>query len=302
MTSKKIFITGASGFIGHHLVNKLSSLNMDVFACSRTNNTHRASVLSKNIDILNRHELEDALSTFQPDCIIHLAAIASPASSQVSEIYNVNVAGTENLLESAIKIQSKKTKIILASTAGVYGNSIEAFIPENADYNPQNHYSYSKMIMEYIAQRYKDRCGIKIVRPFNVIGYGQKENFLIPKLVKAFVERQKILQVGNIDTVRDYVDIDFATEFFYKLIIEENSNFNVINLCSGKGTSGKDILQMLQNLTKYSPKIEINKEFLRAYEVMRLVGDNTKCKTIMGENKTLQIEQILQNMINQYSK
>lgn len=298
----KILITGAAGFVGKAIVKELLKQNCKILALDKKEHDFAsADVTFSHANLLNVSELKEAIGTFKPTGVIHLAAIASPVYGNIAELYDINVHGSENLLDVLQDTSAKGTRVVLTSTAGVYGNSDKQFITESTPYNPQNHYSFSKMIMEYIAKAYKDDLDIKIIRPFNMIGAGQTENFLVPKLVKAFVTKQPVLSVGNMNTYRDFVDVDFAAKIFCKAVLSPQMEDDVLNICAGHGTSGEDILQMLNGLTGFMPEIEINKEFIRKNEIMRLVGDPTKCNKFIGEAvKSKSVHEILAEMVAKY--
>lgn len=300
----RVLVTGASGFVGRTVVKELLSQGALVLALDQLQyNFNDSRVLFSKANLLDKDTLSKDINAFKPTSVIHLAAIASPTYGNVGELYDINVHGTENILDILQEICEDGTRVVLASTAGVYGNSGKDYITEDTSFNPQNHYSFSKMITEYISKSYLDKLDIKIIRPFNMIGVGQNESFLVPKLVKAFVYKQPILSVGNIETYRDFVDIDFASKIFCKVVLDKEMRENVLNICAGYGTRGSDILEMLQELTGYSPKIQVNPQFLRKNEIMRLVGDPTKCNQFIGPNlQTKSVRNILEEMIRAYQK
>lgn len=301
---KRIFVTGASGFVGRAIVKELLAQNATIMALDRAAYDFADNrVVFSNTNLLDKDGLAKDIAAFNPTGVIHLAAIASPVYGNIAELYDINIHGTENLLDVLHDKCAKNTRVILTSTAGVYGNSDKEFINEDTPYNPQNHYSFSKMITEYIAKAYKEDLDIRIIRPFNIIGVGQNENFLVPKLVKAFAEKQSVLLVGNMNTYRDFVDIDFAAKLFGKAVLDLKMEYDVLNMCAGKGTRGQDILDILQELTGYTPKVEVNPQFLRKNEIMRLVGDPTRCNQFMGPDiKTKSVREILASMVKAYSK
>lgn len=294
---KRVFLTGANGFIGQYVLKELLSQGVTVLAHSRTPVRVAQDYQVCHFDLNDLKSVEAVLAEFHPDSIVHLAAIASPTYGNIAELYKTNVEISENLLEAASRIRNN-CRVVLASTAGVYGNSEFDKISENCAYNPQNHYSYSKMVMEFIAKNYMDSLDIKIVRSFNVIGKSQKENFLIPKLVKAFAEKQKVLKVGNLNTVRDYVNIEFSAKVFAKLALDEYCDLTYLNICSGNGVKGTEIISLLKDIYNYLPEIEVCDEFLRKNEIMSMIGNPALCFEYMGEHiRPLPIEQILKSFV-----
>ena len=298
----KVFVTGAVGFVGRQIIKELASSGVDIMAMDKSDRLDNIEGIKLcKIDLSERDKLKESLADFKPDSIIHLAAIASPVYDRIGELYEINVRGSENLLDAVKNSCKAGTRVILTSTAGVYGNSDKEFISEDTEFNPQNHYSYSKMVMEYLSRSYADDLDIRIIRPFNIIGYGQRDDFLIPKLVKAYALHQPVLQVGNLATARDYVDIFFAAKIFCKMALDDNVSDKLLNICSGYGTTGNDVLRMLEQITDFRPKIDVADAFLRKNEIMRLVGDASLCNRFIGNDiRPMVMYDILYSMIQGY--
>ena len=303
MRKKRVLITGASGFIGQFVLKEmLKNEDIDFFAIDTRKIPNISIEKQELISLLDKEKLMEIIKRYKPNVIIHLAAIALVTHDNVGEIYNVNVQGTENLLEVTQEYCDKGTRVILASTAGVYGNQKVEKYKEDLPYNPANNYSYSKMITEYLGKRYKDDLEIVTIRPFNIIGVGQSENFLIPKLVEHFANRKEKLSVGNISSFRDYVDVEYCAEVIMELVLREKIDFDILNICSGIPTSGEMILQLLQEMTSFKPEIEISKNFVRKNEVWRMIGDTTRLSKFMNGKKSQSVKDILLKMLDYYKK
>lgn len=301
MRKKRVLITGASGFIGQFVLKEmLKNEDIDFFAIDTRKIPNISIEKQELISLLDKEKLMEIIKRYKPNVIIHLAAIALVTHDNVGEIYNVNVQGTENLLEVTQEYCDKGTRVILASTAGVYGNQKVEKYKEDIPYNPANNYSYSKMITEYLGKRYKDDLEIVTIRPFNIIGVGQSENFLIPKLVEHFANRKEKLSVGNISSFRDYVDVEYCAEVIMELVLREKIDFDILNICSGIPTSGEMILQLLQEMTSFKPEIEISKNFVRKNEVWRMIGDTTRLSEFMNGKKSQSVKDILLKMLDYY--
>ena len=301
MRKKRVLITGASGFIGQFVLKEmLKNEDIDFFAIDTRKIPNISIEKLELVSLLDKEKLMEIIKRYKPNIIIHLAAIALVTHDNVGEIYNVNVQGTENLLEVTQEYCDKGTRVILASTAGVYGNQKVEKYKEDLPYNPANNYSYSKMITEYLGKRYKDDLEIVTIRPFNIIGVGQSENFLIPKLVEHFANRKEKLSVGNISSFRDYVDVEYCAEVIMELVLREKIDFDILNICSGIPTSGEMILQLLQEMTSFKPEIEISKNFVRKNEVWRMIGDTTRLSEFMNGKKSQSVKDILLKMLDYY--
>ena len=301
MGKKRVLITGASGFIGQFVLKEmLKNEDIDFFAIDTRKIPNISTEKQELVSLLDKEKLMEIIKRYKPNIIIHLAAIALVTHDNVGEIYNVNVQGTENLLEVTQEYCDKGTRVILASTAGVYGNQKVEKYKEDLPYNPANNYSYSKMITEYLGKRYKADLEIVTIRPFNIIGVGQSENFLIPKLVEHFANRKEKLSVGNISSFRDYVDVEYCAEVIMELVLREKIDFDILNICSGIPTSGEMILQLLQEMTSFKPEIEISKNFVRKNEVWRMIGDTTRLSEFMNGKKSQSVKDILLKMLDYY--
>ena len=301
MEKKRVLITGASGFIGQVVLKEmLKNEDIDFFAIDTRKIPNISIEKLELVSLLDKEKLMEIIKRYKPNIIIHLAAIALVTHDNVGEIYNVNVQGTENLLEVTQEYCDKGTRVILASTAGVYGNQNVDKYREDLSYNPANHYSYSKMITEYISKQYKEDLDIVTIRPFNIIGVGQSEKFLVPKLVEHFADRKEKLSVGNISSFRDYVDVEYCAEVIMELISRKKLDFDILNICSGIPTNGEMIIQLLQEITDFKPEIEISSDFVRKNEVWRMIGDTTRLWEFMNGKKSQSVKDILVKMLDYY--
>jgi len=301
MEKKRVLITGASGFIGQVVLKEmLKNEDIDFFAIDTRKIPNISIEKLELVSLLDKEKLMEIIKRYKPNIIIHLAAIALVTHDNVGEIYNVNVQGTENLLEVTQEYCDKGTRVILASTAGVYGNQNVDKYREDLSYNPANHYSYSKMITEYISKQYKEDLDIVTIRPFNIIGVGQSEKFLVPKLVEHFADKKEKLSVGNISSFRDYVDVEYCAEVIMELISRKKLDFDILNICSGIPTNGEMIIQLLQEITDFKPEIEISSDFVRKNEVWRMIGDTTRLWEFMNSKKSQSVKDILVKMLDYY--
>lgn len=300
MKKEKILITGASGFIGKYVLKKFKDNKLNFLAVDTQKVLDVPLENQRVISLLDKEKLDEIIKWYKPNVVVHLAAIALVTHKNTGEIYNVNVQGTENLLESVQNHCDKNTRVILASTAGVYGNQNVDKYGEELSYNPVNHYSYSKMITEYISKQYKDSLNIVTIRPFNIIGVGQSEKFLVPKLVEHFADRKEKLSVGNISSFRDYVDVEYCAEVILELVTRKKLEFDILNICSGIPTNGEMIIQLLQEITSFKPEIEISSDFVRKNEVWRMIGDTTKLWEFMNGKKSQSVKDILVKMLDYY--
>lgn len=299
---KKILITGASGFIGKYCCKEILASGYDYLAIVRNREKVESTLNSVIANLYDKEELMKVIDTYKPDAVLHLAAIAAVTYGDISEIYRTNICATETLLEALYNTCDVGTRVVLVSTAGVYGNQKDKYYYEDMPFSPANHYSYSKMVMEYMSQQYLDKLDIKIVRPFNIVGYGQNENFFLPKLVRAFASKQEIINLGNISSERDYVNVEYCVNVLMELLKRDTVEIDKVNICSGIATSGTDIIDILKAISGFTPQIKISNNFVRKNEVWRLIGSNERLLEFLGDKEFtgVGIYKILSNMYNSY--
>ena len=189
--------------------------------------------------------------------------------------------GHHDLLDALVALPKRPHRVILASSANVYGNATDDPITERTPVAPVNHYAASKVAMEHLAVAYMDRLPICITRPFNYTGLGQRPDFLIPKLVGHFAARKPFIELGNVDVVRDFSDVRAVTEAYLRLLTSEPAP-RLTNICSGVGRSLREVLSELEQLSGHRLEIRINPAFVRAQEVRRLVGSASTLMAAVG--------------------
>lgn len=293
--SKIVLITGINGFTGKYLKKYFLERNFQVFGISNVVQEKDETIYP--CDINNLVELTQIIQKIQPDFIIHLAAISFVQHTDIEEMYKVNVLGTQNLLDACLSIKNKIKKIILASSATVYGNQNTEVLHEELAPNPNNHYGISKWAMEQVAKNYLQYLPIIITRPFNYTAPGQEKHFIIPKIAQAFTEKRPIIELGNIDVYREYNSIEFVCDCYYQLLtIEQKSE--IVNICSGKTYSIREILQIFEEKTEHFIEVKINPELVRKNEIFKLSGDPNKLISIINYHNNNFLDDIVNDFIN----
>lgn len=277
----KILITGVRGFTGAHLVRELRSEGHDVCGLSHTP-APESEIPVLACDLLDRRGLVDALSQQRPDAVVHLAAIAFVGHGDVREMYDTNVVGTRNLLDAIVAAGCQPRSVLLASSANVYGNSDREVIDEAVPASPANDYAVSKLAAEHVARLWMDRLPITIVRPFNYTGVGQASNFLLPKIVEHFRDRRSVIELGNLDVIRDFSDVRDVVAAYGKLLSGKHAG-RTFNVCSGRGYALRDVIGTMESLTGHHPEIRVNPAFVRASEVRKLVGNGEALRSAIGD-------------------
>jgi len=283
-TLQKVWLIGADSFTGIHLIPTLEKENYHV---DRT-----------GVDITQQQQVEEAMLRIQPDYIISLAAISFVPDGEDESIYAVNTLGPQNILEACLKLEQAPKKIILASSANIYGIQAQEEMDESCTPNPINHYGCSKWAMEQIAATYLEQLNIIITRPFNYTGVGQDIKFLVPKIVDHFKQKKTILKLGNIDVWRDFSDVRWVSEVYTQLLGVLNPVVKPVNICSSTIISIREIILTLQKLANYTFEVESNPELTRNLDIKRQKGNNEKLFKLLPDlAPPIAIEETLQWML-----
>lgn len=277
---RTVLITGLSGFTGKHLAQALTEDGWRVAGLGGQQLDCEFDHLDADLNETER--LSTWIRKIQPTHVIHLAALAHVTGSDALSYYRVNVLGTESLLNALKTADVTVQKIIVASSANIYGNSISSPISESAEPQPVNHYALSKMAMEALVRKWFTRFPILVVRPFNYTGPGQSESFVFSKIVGAFARGEKEIRLGNLDVSRDLSDVRFVVAAYLKLL-QADTNGEFVNICSGRSVSLLAVIREMENIAGYSPDVVVDSAFVREDEVKSLYGDPAKLFALVGK-------------------
>ncbi|UGQ45783.1 NAD-dependent epimerase/dehydratase family protein [Massilia endophytica] len=291
---KRALVTGLAGFTGDYVARELRLAGYEVFGTSVPGHAHAENMIA--VDLTDRAAVAAAVQQVQPDVVVHLAAIAFVAHSDIEQIYRVNVVGTRNLLEALAVLPKKPSAVLLASSANIYGNTDVENIHEDVPAAPANDYAVSKLSMEYMAKLWMDKLPIIMVRPFNYTGVGQHENFLLPKIVAHFRRKEARIELGNLHVWRDFSDVRVVSAAYRHLLAAPEAIGRVFNISSGKAWSLGEALEMMERIAGYRIDVFVNPAFVRANEVARLTGDNRRLASVVGAIEPPPLEQTLRWM------
>ena len=213
---KRALITGLRGFTGYYMARELAAAGYHVHGTVLPGDETGPDIFT--VDLSDRAALAAVIEQVRPDVVVHLAAIAFVAHNDAEQMYRVNVVGTRNLLEALAHGAHKPSKVLLASSANIYGNAAVPVIDEFVPAAPANDYAVSKLAMEYMARLWMDKLPIVIARPFNYTGVGQHENFLLPKIVSHFRKGARRIELGNLAIARDFSDVRTVAKSYRRLL------------------------------------------------------------------------------------
>ena len=290
----KIFVTGADGFIGSHLVEKLVKMGHKVKAFTFYN--YRGSKgwldtldlkLLKNLDLVtgdirDYNFLEKQTKGF--DVVYHLAALISiPYSYHSPKSYiDANIIGTYNVLQSSQN--NNISKVIITSTSEVYGTAQSVPINENHPLNAQSPYAASKIGADQLALSfYKSfNLPVTILRPFNTYGPRQSARAVIPTIISQLISKNKSIRIGNLSPKRDFTFVEDTVQAFV-LALKKNISGEVINIGSRFEISIQGILDIFKKDFNYDFKVVVDKNRIRPKksEVFRLLASDIKARKLL---------------------
>jgi len=291
---KKVLVTGAGGFIGSHLTERLFELGAKIRAFVRY--TSRADEgfikyfsddLRKNMDIVygDIRELETVAKAMDGvDIIFNLAALVGIPYSYIhpQEVIEANTIGTLNVLMAARDVGIEK--LVQTSTSEVYGTA--RYVPINEDHpkQPQSPYSASKIAADAIALSFYHSFDlpVAVIRPFNTYGPRQSDRAVIPSIISQALTKDR-LTLGNKTPTRDFTFVTDTAEGFIKVAESESVGME-INIGSEKEISIEDLARKIISLVGRDIVVEHDKERVRPAhsEVERLCADNTRARNVLG--------------------
>lgn len=288
----RVLLTGANGFTGKYVRAELTDAGYEVInaVVGAAQGGHEVT-----LDITSRDNCCRVMESVRPDYLVHLAAISFVAHADAEALYRVNVIGTLNLLEAMAEAKLSPRRVLVASSANVYGNATSGVISEAQPPQPVNHYATSKLAMEYMVRTWSDRLPVVITRPFNYTGVGQEPHFLVPKIVSHFVQGAPVIELGNLDVERDFSDVRMVAAAYHGLL-EHDCTGDIVNVCSGEPYSLRSILNMMQKIAGYEIEVRVNPAFVRQSEVKTLIGSPQKLRSIVGDLKSIPLSDTLRWM------
>lgn len=278
-TGKRALVTGVSGFTGVYVVDALQRAGYRVFGMVGAGQPCGPD--QHAVDLCDAQAVAAVVAQVLPDVVVHLAAISFVAHADIDVIYRVNIGGTRNLLAALAASPHRCSRVLLASSANIYGNADVGLIGETQPAAPANDYAVSKLAMEYMARLWMDRLPIIIVRPFNYTGVGQDERFLLPKMVGHFRRRSPTIELGRLAIARDFSDVRTVAAS-YRGLLEAGQPGETYNICSGHSVSLEAALDMLAEIAGYRIEVQVNPAFVRANDVISLAGSNAKLNAAIG--------------------
>lgn len=279
----RILLTGADGFTGRHFLNKAKLLGHEVIALKA--------------DLTDSEAVFSEVQAVRPSHVLHLAAISAVTHADEEAFYRVNLFGTQNLLKALFALPEIPLKVLLASSANIYGNALESPISEDYCPKPVNHYALSKLAMELMSASFEQRLPIVIARPFNYTGVWHDNRFVVPKIVEHFQQRAAEIELGNLDVLREYNDVRMVCQAYLDLL-DLGAPGEAYNIASGRAVALKTIISTLEEITNHNMIVKVNPAFTRPNEINILSGSPQKIEGLLGPLKHPPLKDTLSWMMN----
>lgn len=311
----KALITGITGFAGGYLADHLLKKNQ--FEVSGTyvsddglkNLENKDSLKLYKVNLLDEDATNKMIAYEKPEMIFHLAALTSAKLSFGSprETFVNNVSAQINLLEAIKNNDLNNTKILVVSSAEVYGLVSKEDLPidEDTPLRPTNPYAVSKLSQDFLALQYhlSHKLNIVRVRPFNHVGPRQSPQFVIAAFAKRIAEIEKgkenVMKVGNLESKRDFTDVRDIVRA-YLLALEKGESGEVYNLGSGESHRISEILDMMRGMSNDEINVENDPSLIRPSDDPELLCDFSKFANLTGWKPEIPIEKTLKDTLEYF--
>lgn len=298
----RALVTGADGFVGRWLIAHLEEQGDEVW---RLNGRGLGDATTRIVDVRDAAGLEKAIAEAQPEIVYHLAAVAygPDARRDLDQAVDVNIGGTRHVLTACSHLTTRPL-VLIVSSAEVYAPLADRPLRESDPVGPTNPYGATKLGQEAIGLAYHLVGGIEVavVRAFNHIGPGQRAEFVVPafasQLARIAAGRQEpLLEVGNLDPVRDFSDVRDVVRA-YRLIAEKRCTGRPLNVASGSPVRIGDLLDSLIRISKLDVEVVQDAARLRPNDVPFVVGDASELRRLTGWAPRVGLEQTLSDVWN----
>jgi GDP-4-dehydro-6-deoxy-D-mannose reductase len=307
----KVFISGATGFVGHHFIDFLSS---SVYKIYGTSYPHHPPPSEKNIfflDIRKEGEVFRIIKRIKPRWIFHFAAVSNVGHSwkMRTETLETNLMGTFYFLEAVRKF-CPQSRILFISSSDIYGGmpSEGGFLKEEDSIHVLSPYSFSKVSGELLSQFYSEveDLDILIARPFPHTGPGQSPDFVCSDWACQIARIEEnlskpVIKVGNLEVKRDFSDVRDVVRAYF-LLMKKGKRGETYNVCSKKAVSLKKILDILLSYSSYEITVQTDTQKFRKADISLLVGSNQKIREDTSWKPKIPLEKTLLDLLEYWRK
>lgn len=299
MTPRRILLTGAGGFVGHHLQAVLAAR----FAA--------AEVVRATFDVTDAQAVQDGIAEARPDALVHLAAIAAPVAARddPAEAWRVNLGGCLAVGRALLEAAPACT-LLFTSSADAYGASFAAGVPldETAPLAPQTTYGATKAAADLaLGAMAADGLRVLRMRPFNHTGPGQSDAFAVPAFARQIArieagQQEPVLSVGALRAHRDFLDVRDVCAAYAAALARADAlpPGTILNLASGHTRQIGDILAELLRLAGVAAEIHSDAGRVRDNEIAVAAGNAALARRMLDWSPQIPWEQTLQDVLDDW--
>lgn len=304
----RYLVTGAAGFVSRHLIARIVSEEPDAIIAGTDKAPPSFPYTHEfvSLDLMDYAAVERLIADFCPTRIVHLASFSSVASSWVdpasSFANNTNIF--LNILE-VIRRNRIACRILSVGSSEEYGNVDPSRIPlsETDPLDPISPYAVARVAQENLSRVYARSLGLDIVmtRSFNHVGPGQRTDFVIPSIVKQFIDSAEDhvdLAVGDISIVRDFLDVRDVVDAYLR-ILRDGETAEVYNVCSGRGVSIGQVIDLVSSIAGKRYALHVDTDRIRPNDNKIIVGDNRKLVERTAWKPHIDLRQSLAEIYNE---
>lgn len=312
----RIIITGFSGFVSRHFLNYLYENKKEYQVLGADINEPKLDleeysdvldITFKKCNMLDEEAVNEMVSEFAPDYVLHLAAFSSVAYSweHPAECFNNNTRIFLNLT-SAVRSLKKKCRILSVGSSEEYGNVSKDQLPlkESMNLKPVSPYAVARVSQEMMSKVFVDSYDMDIVltRSFNHMGPYQDERFVIPSFIRRILDVKEggretgTIETGDTTIIRDFVDVRDVVRAYYGLLMEGTPG-EVYNICKGEGVALSEIIGEISDIVGVDIVGKVNPEYVRPDDNRQIIGCSDKIKNDIGWEAQIPIRQTLTDMI-----
>ena len=308
----RALVTGCNGFVGGALVERLAGGGYDVCGVDRSAGKDQFRGTTRLTgDLTDAEFATRAVMEAKPDCVIHLAAQSSVKRSfeEPAETLRDNTVPALNILE-AVRRSGTQTRVLLIGSADEYGTVAADLLPlvESTPVNPESPYALAKSMQNQYGRVFAKLFGVDalMTRSFNHTGPGQRDSFVLSNFAKQVAEikrgtRDAVIDVGNVDVRRDFLDVRDVCDG-YVVLLQKGRSGETYNVCTGRSYRVGDLLDQLCAIAGVRVTIRVDESRLRPVDMPELRGDPSKMREHTGWTARRPINETLRALLEYWDK
>lgn len=290
--NRRVLLTGASGFVGHHIAPILLKRGYEVHGLQRSAGMDLpAGVLPLPVDLEDPAGMSELPRTW--DWVIHLAGASIPSAFATTTPVLSNLQITLNLLEHL-----QQARVLLVSSCHVYAPSTRPHQEEDPVF-PHGRYGLSKHLVEQLVPHYLHKLDLRVARPFNHLGTGQRQELVVPSLLRRLRasrdEREPILMRG-MDSLRDFIDVRDVAGAYLAILDLDAPDHRTFNVCTGRGRRISEVVEIIQSLVGSSRSVRFEGGPNSSDDIPVIVGSPDRLRQDTGWTPRFELQESLEAM------